>query len=168
MRRIRLFVISALVGSIGLLGACTNTEEEIVTNEDTLQEVEEAVVELSVRDKKIVNRQELTFQDAGNPTDFELKHTPQIDILEKDEKGLTEVRISVGQKGIVHPTTDEHWIDFLKFYADDNLIASIEYESGLVGGFATFKINLSEVKNLKAQIGCNIHGIWEYTLPISE
>ena len=162
MRKLRLLGVLFIVGSIGF-SACTNCKEEATTNTDTLKEVVEAEVVLSERDKKIVNREELTFQDAENPTDFELKHTPQIDILEKDEKGLTEVRISVGQNGIVHPTTNDHWIDFLKLYADDNLIASIEYESGLVGGFATFKVNLSEVKNLKAQIGCNIHGIWEFT-----
>ena len=167
MKKIRLFLISAIAGSITLFSACTNAEETATeTIADTLQTEEIAEPELSERDKKIVNRQELTFQDAENPTDFELKHTPQIDILEKDEKGFSEIRISIGQNGIIHPTEDNHWIDFLKFWADDKLIASIEYEAGLVGGFASFKVKLDDVKNLKAQIGCNIHGIWEFTKPV--
>ena len=156
---IKLFGISTLVGGIGLYSSCTDNVET-KTKELTKNDGKEN--NLSERDKKIVNRQEMSFKDDENPTDFELKHTPQIDILEKDEKGFTEIKVTVGQKGIIHPTEENHWIDYLKLFADDNLIASIEYESGLASGFTSFKLKLDDVSSIKAQIACNIHGIWQH------
>jgi len=162
---IKMLGLSAVVGSAGLMAACSMNDSKVEENADTLAEkAKEAVVELSERDKKIVNRQELSFYDPEKPTDFELKHTPQIDVLTKDKDGFTEIKISVGQKGIVHPTEENHWIDYIKFWADDKLVGNILYEAGIAGGFAYFKLKLDNVKSLKAEIGCNIHGIWKHTL----
>lgn len=161
---IKVLGLSAVAGSVGLLSACTSNPEKEVVATDTLTKPEEEKIELSERDKKIVNRQELSFHDPENPTDFELKHTPEINVLKKDENGFTEVKINIGQKGIIHPTEENHWIDFLTLWADDKQVAHIEYEAGIASGFAIFKLKLDGVKSIKAQIGCNIHGIWAYTL----
>jgi len=163
---IKVLGLSAVAGSVGLLSACTTNTEEKVAAADTLTKPEEEKVELSERDKKIVNRQELSFHDPEKPTDFELKHTPEISVLKKDDKGFTEVKIIVGQKGIIHPTEDNHWIDYLTLWADEKQVAHLEYEAGIASGFASFKIKLDGVKSIKAQIGCNIHGIWSSTIEL--
>ena len=110
------------------------------------------------------NRQKMHFKDAANPDKFELKHTPDIIIGDKDEKGFTKVEITVGSKGIIHPAKKEHWIDFLELYSDGKLVGRTEIEPGMARGFNAFRIKLDGVKKLKAVIGCNLQGIWENTL----
>jgi len=118
----------------------------------------------SVPTKLIINRQKMTFLDPENPTDFELKHTPEITVLEKDGLGFTRVKIHVGLKGIVHPTEENHWIDYLKIYTNDKLVSFIEYENGPIRGYAEFFIKLNPKDTIKVEAGCNLHGIWTNTI----
>jgi len=113
--------------------------------------------------KPIVNRQKMSFADPENPTDFELKHTPEISFLETDAKGFTKVKIHIGSKGIVHPTEENHWIDYMKIYANEKLIVSTEYENGPIRGYAEFFIKLAKGDKLLVEAGCNLHGIWNNT-----
>jgi superoxide reductase len=110
--------------------------------------------------KLIINRQKYSFADPQNPTDFELKHTPEITFLEADNSGFTKVRIHVGLNGIVHPTEENHWIDYLKIYNNDKLVVFTEYENGPIRGYAEFFIKLTKGDKLLVEAGCNLHGIW--------
>jgi len=110
------------------------------------------------------NRQLMKIKDPAKPTKAELKHTPEISIGDKDAKGFTKVEITVGSKGIIHPTKKDHWIDYLKLYKDGILVGELNIEPGMARGFSGFRVNLDNAKSLKAVIGCNIHGIWENTL----
>lgn len=163
-RNLKIFLFSAAAGIVMTFSACTNATQGDAgqTAKDTLSEVTEepATEELSERDKLIINRQELSFKDPENPTDFELKHTPQIDVMEADENGFAEVKITIGQNNIIHPTEAKHWIDYLKVWADDKLVAYVEYEAGLSRGYTAYKVKIDGVKTIKAEAGCNIHGIW--------
>ncbi len=111
----------------------------------------------------IINRQKMSFADPEHPTDFELKHTPEISFLENDGKGFTRVRILVGSKGIIHPTTKSHWIDYLKITRNDQLVAHTEFENGPIRGYAEYFIKLVKDDLLLIEIGCNLHGIWTNT-----
>jgi len=106
------------------------------------------------------NRMEMKAKDPANMDKAELKHTPKVTVKEKDAKGYTLVEITVGQGGIIHPSTTDHWIDFIELYADDKRIGKSTLEPEISRGVASFAVKLDKIKTLKARIGCNLHGIW--------
>lgn len=115
---------------------------------------------------EVMNRMEMKPQDPAKLNDFELKHTPQIKVKEKDEKGYTTVEITIGQGGIIHPSTPDHWIDFISLYADDKLVGKNILEAEISRGFTTFAVKLDNVKTLTSKAGCNLHGIWTATVTL--
>lgn len=96
----------------------------------------------------------------------EMKHTPQITIVAKDKAGYTAVDITVGQGGIIHPSTADHWIDFIELYADGKLVGKSTLEAVISRGQALFAVKLDGVKKLTAKAGCNLHGIWSSELAL--
>jgi len=112
------------------------------------------------------NRNIMSIKDAKNPTKAELKHTPQITIGKKDAKGYTQIDITVGQGGIIHPSTKGHWIDFIKLHADNKLVGISELMAEISRGATSFSVKLDGVKNLTATAGCNLHGVWSSTLKV--
>ena len=118
----------------------------------------------SERELLITNREHKTIADAANPTKAELKHTPDISFGEKDERGNTLVKITVGKEGIIHPTTKEHWIDFINIYVNDRLVVESEFANGGIRGYGHYYLELNKGDIVLAEAGCNIHGIWESSL----
>lgn len=113
------------------------------------------------QDKLIINRQKMNFADPKNPTKHELKHTPDITFEGKDPNGFTKVQITIGQEGIIHPTEENHWIDYLNLYKNDELVSNMVFENGPIRGYGEHFIKLEAGDVLKAEAGCNLHGIWE-------
>lgn len=111
--------------------------------------------------EKPMNRMEMKPKDEAKLTKGELKHTPQITVKEKDAKGYTMVEITVGQGGIIHPSTPDHWIDFIELYAEDKLVGKTTLEAEISRGATAFFVKLDGVKTLTAKAGCNLHGIWK-------
>ena len=106
------------------------------------------------------NRYEMKPENPEKLSSSELKHTPQITVKTKDASGYTTVEITVGQGGIIHPSTADHWIDFIELYADNTLVGKTTLEAVISRGAALFAVKLDGVKTLKAKAGCNLHGIW--------
>lgn len=117
-------------------------------------------------EEKYMNRLEMKPKNPAKPDKGELKHSPQITLKEKDAKGYTLVEILVGQGGIIHPSTPDHWIDFIELYADGKLVGKTILEPEISRGAAAFALKLDGIKELKAKAGCNLHGIWTSTLKI--
>ena len=113
-----------------------------------------------------MNRMDMKAKDPKNMEKGELKHTPLISIKEKDAKGYTLVEINIGQGGIIHPSTPDHWIDFISLHADDKLIGKNTLEPEISRGATSFYVKLDGVKTLKATSGCNLHGIWSSTVTV--
>lgn len=113
-----------------------------------------------------MNRIKMSPSDPKNMTKAELKHTPQITLKEKDAKGYTHVEITVGQGGIIHPSTKDHWIDFIDLYSDGVLVGKSTLEPEISRGVASFSVNLDKTKTLTANAGCNLHGIWSATFKV--
>jgi superoxide reductase len=160
-----------LIKNAGILGLAGISASAILACKDTTPPVTpapEAVVEpeKSEKEKLIINRQKMSFKDPENPTDFEWKHTPDIQLGVTNDKGFTEIDIVVGSKNIIHPTEANHWIDYAMLYADEELLGVMNFELGRTGGFTSFKAKLDGVKVLRAEIGCNLHGIWESSLEL--
>jgi len=115
------------------------------------------------QEKLIINRQKMTFSDPNNPTPHELKHTPQITFGEQDPKGFTKVIITIGQGGIIHPTEENHWIDYMMIYKNDRLVSNLVFENGPIRGYGEHYIKLNKGDDIKVEAGCNLHGIWEHS-----
>ena len=113
-----------------------------------------------------MNRMEMKPKDPENMDKGELKHSPLVTIKEKDANGYTLVEITVGQGGIIHPSTPDHWIDFIELYADDKLVGKNTLEPEISRGATSFAVKLDNVKVLKARSGCNLHGIWTTTVTL--
>ncbi len=113
-----------------------------------------------------MNRIEMKVTDPAKPTDFELKHLPKVTIKDKDASGYTMVEITVGQGGIIHPSTPDHWIDYIELYADDKLVGRSTLEADISRGAASFAVKLDGVKTLTSHAGCNLHGIWKDSINV--
>ena len=113
-----------------------------------------------------INRMEMKPKDPNKLEKSELKHTPQITIKDKDANGYTMVEITVGQGGIIHPSTPDHWIDFISLYADDKLVGKNILEADISRGATSFAVKLDNVKTLTSKAGCNLHGIWSATVTL--
>jgi len=116
--------------------------------------------------EEYMNRLEMKPKNPAKLDAGELKHTPLITLKEKDAKGYTLVEILVGQGGIIHPSTPDHWIDFIELYADGKLVGKSILEPEISRGAAIFGLKLDNIKELKAKAGCNLHGIWTSTLKV--
>lgn len=114
------------------------------------------------QEKLIINRMKMTFADPKNPTPHELKHTPQITFGEQDPKGFTKVIITIGQGGIIHPTEENHWIDYMTIYLNDELVSNLVLENGPIRGYGEHYLKLQSGDMVKVEAGCNLHGIWEH------
>lgn len=125
-----------------------------------------AVGAQAAEETPVRNRMEMKPKDATKPTDFELKHLPQITVKDKDANGYTTVEITIGQGGIIHPSTPDHWIDFITLYADDKLVGKSTLEAEISRGVAAFAVKLDTVKTLTSKAGCNLHGIWTATITL--
>ena len=118
----------------------------------------EAVVTKEVKDL-IVNREVMTVKDPENPTDFELKHTPEIIFGDVDSEGMVEVYVKVGSKGVVHPNDENHWIDIVSIYSG-GLVSSEKYKNNNNTEFGPYLIKVNKGDKVRVAIGCNLHGFW--------
>jgi len=116
--------------------------------------------------EEYMNRIEMKPVNPAKMDKGELKHSPLITLKNKDANGYTLVEILVGQGGIIHPSTQDHWIDFIELYADSKLVGKSILEPEISRGATAFALKLDNVKELKAKAGCNLHGIWTTTLKI--
>ena len=118
-------------------------------------------------EKLIVNKEKMTPKELKNMTKGELKHTPKITVGSKDTAGYTLVEVNVGQGGIIHPSTDNHWIYEVSLFADEKLIDTVSLEPSISRGYLGTRVKLDGVKTLKAVAKCNLHGEWTSTKELS-
>jgi len=111
-------------------------------------------------EKLVVNKEKMKPKDSKHMTKGELKHTPEILIGTKDEAGYTLVEVSVGQEGIIHPSTDNHWIYEIILVADGKEVDSVSLEPSISRGYLGTHVKLDGVKELLAIAKCNLHGEW--------
>lgn len=125
-----------------------------------------AVTTASAYDEKlIVNKQKMEIKDPANPTEAELKHSPEIKIGAVDAQGFALVEVNIGQKGVIHPSVANHWIYEIELLADGKKIASVSLEPLASRGYLATRVNTKEVKVLSAISRCNLHG--DYTASIN-
>jgi len=111
-------------------------------------------------EKLVVNKEKMTPKDPKKMTKGELKHTPEITLGSKDAAGYTLVEVSVGQGGIIHPSTDNHWIYEIALFADGKQVDSVALEPTVSRGYLGTRVKLDGVKEVSAIVKCNLHGEW--------
>lgn len=116
-------------------------------------------------EKLIVNKQKMAIKDPANPTEAELKHSPEIKVGAVDAQGFALVEVNIGQKGVIHPSVANHWIYEIELYADAAKIATVSLEPTASRGYLATRVNTKEIKVLSAISKCNLHG--EYTASIT-
>jgi superoxide reductase len=137
------------------------TENIQVSEETSVSVVDgkvEAVITEEIKDL-IINREVMSIKDIKNPTDFELKHTPEITFGKEDENGLVEVFVKIGSNGIVHPNQEDHWIDIVSIYAG-NEVTSERYSNNGNTTFGPYMVHVKKGETIKVAVGCNLHGFW--------
>ncbi len=115
---------------------------------------------------KIVNTMKMKIKDPKNPTKAELKHTPEIKLGDVDAKGYVSVDVTIGQQGIIHPSTADHWIYEIALFANGKKVAKVDLEPVISRGYLSAKVKKEGLKELKAVAKCNLHGDWEETLKV--
>lgn len=101
-----------------------------------------------------------SIEDIDTASDYELKHTPNM-VLEELASGQL-LKVSIGLKGITHPQTEEHYIEWIRVFDGTEPIGE-----RLFGPHdepvAAFEVKRTS-NQLVAQALCNLHGIWEARL----
>ena len=114
----------------------------------------------------IVNNIDMKIKNPSNPTKGELKHSPEIKLGSKDTQGFTLVEINVGQEGIIHPSTEKHWIYEIELFANGKKVSSVALEPATSRGYLAVRVNLSNVKTLSAVSKCNLHGNYTSSIEV--
>lgn len=94
------------------------------------------------------------------------KHVPDI-ALSTSDLG-TVVTIQVG-KEIVHPTTKEHHIEWVKVFGETQEgkfveLGELNFGKGTAFPRGSLVIKKEEYKSLTALSYCNLHGVWDNSL----
>lgn len=112
----------------------------------------------------IVNRRDIKIANPLKLTKGELKHSPDIKVGQKDEKGFSLIEVNIGQHNIIHPSTANHWIYEIELFADNEKVSKVSLEPETSRGYLATRVDLSNVKTISAISKCNLHG--NYTASI--
>ncbi|MCL2339450.1 MAG: hypothetical protein FWC59_00925 [Actinomycetia bacterium] len=113
-----------------------NAVEEV--NEGTVQEVH-------------------AIADMDTATDFELKHTPNIEV--QAGANSRTLKVTIGLKGISHPQTEEHFIEWVRFFVGEDIVGETTFgPNSVVEAFCEVPLSGPAVV---VQSSCNLHGVWE-------
>ena len=98
-----------------------------------------------------------SIEDIDTASDFELKHTPNVEVIE-GANGQT-IKVSIGLKGISHPQTEEHLTEWIRAFDGQELIGSVSFGPDDLP-VAEFEVPRSN-NQIIVQALCNLHGLWE-------
>jgi len=120
--------------------------------------------------KILSTEKEYSLTELNKPTDWNnlpgmaKKHVPIIEAPTTVKANMPfSVKVKIGGiDGIEHPNTLSHWINWVALYAEERLIARIEFGAELSDGYVvTINVTFSQSATLRAQEFCNLHGVWE-------
>ncbi|GHT79165.1 desulfoferrodoxin [Actinomycetota bacterium] len=101
-----------------------------------------------------------SIEDIDTASDFELKHTPNVELVEEANGQL--VKVSIGLKGITHPQTEEHFIEWIRVFVGSEPVGEQSFGPA-DEPVASFSVERSS-KQIIVQSLCNLHGVWEARL----
>jgi desulfoferrodoxin-like iron-binding protein len=101
-----------------------------------------------------------SIEDIDTASDFELKHTPAIELVEGANGQV--IKATIGLKGITHPQTEEHYIEWIRAFDGSEPLGTVNFGPAQTP-VAEFKVKRSS-SQIIVQALCNLHGLWEARL----
>ncbi|MDR2714521.1 MAG: hypothetical protein LBB42_03200 [Coriobacteriales bacterium] len=98
------------------------------------------------------------IEDMETATDFELKHTPCVEVSDVEAGRL--VKVSIGLNGIEHPQTEEHLIDAICVLVDGDMVAELAFTAD---DEPVAECEVAAEGEIVVRASCNLHGIWQAT-----
>jgi desulfoferrodoxin-like iron-binding protein len=98
-----------------------------------------------------------SIEDIDSASDFELKHTPCIEVEELASG--QKIKVSIGLKGIAHPQTEEHLIEWIRVFVGQDPVGEASFGPS-DAPVAEFVIERNQ-EQVIVQSLCNLHGVWE-------
>lgn len=98
-----------------------------------------------------------SIEDIDTATDYELKHTPNVQVEELASGQL--IKVSIGLKGISHPQTPEHFIEWIRVFDGDEPVGECTFGPDEEPA-ASFEVERTS-NQIIVQALCNLHGVWE-------
>jgi superoxide reductase len=98
-----------------------------------------------------------SIEDLDSASDFELKHSPNIEVIE-GASGQT-IKVTIGLKGISHPQTEEHYIEWIRAFDGTEPLGTVTFGPSDTP-VAEFEVKRSD-SEIIVQALCNLHGVWE-------
>ena len=115
-------------------------------------------------------KKEFSLSKLNKPEDWEeladiaKKHVPILEVptsIKAKESFTVTIKVG-GIDNIEHPNTLGHWINWVKLYAGERLISTINFAPGMCDSYlVNLKVSLNESTTLRAHGFCNLHGVWE-------
>ncbi len=124
-----------------------------------------ALAALLVTTKSFADEQKkegcMKHANKDNPSVMEQRHVPAVFAPLKAKAGeWFDVKTRVGFMN-EHPSTEEHYITFIKLLVDGKEVAVKEFKvGGITFPDAIFKIKLDKAATLEVVENCNLHGTW--------
>jgi desulfoferrodoxin-like iron-binding protein len=98
-----------------------------------------------------------SIEDLDSAGDFELKHTPNIEVIE-GASGQT-IKVTIGLAGIAHPQTEAHLIEWIRAFDGSEPLGTVSFGPEDIPA-ATFEVKRTGGQII-VQALCNLHGLWE-------
>lgn len=96
------------------------------------------------------------IEDIETATEYQLKHTPNVKV--EGHPDSLVVRVSIGLKGISHPQTEEHYIEWIAIYADGQELDRFSFKPDQTPQ-AFFELPYPD-QQLEVRACCNLHGVF--------
>ncbi len=96
------------------------------------------------------------IKDMHEATEFELKHTPKVEVENDGDARI--VYVTIGLKGITHPQTEEHYIEWIRILVDDKVVAGQDFTPDTP---PITEARFEADGQITVRALCNLHGIWE-------
>jgi superoxide reductase len=104
------------------------------------------------------NQEEIhSIADLDSATDYELKHTPNLRVVDHPDNQV--MFVTIGLNGLSHPQTEEHFIEWIRLYIGDELFYDIHFDANDTPEDSVDVPRVDELIRIQAR--CNLHGIWE-------
>ncbi|MBN1422036.1 MAG: hypothetical protein JXP34_24905 [Planctomycetes bacterium] len=100
-------------------------------------------------------------KDPNNLTELEKKHIPKVEIPPKITANQPfTIKATIGE--IQHPTTDDHHIAWIEFYANGHFLARIQLLPGGTRpeGSIACVLDTAGENSIWVQAYCTLHGLW--------
>jgi len=94
--------------------------------------------------------------DIESASEYQLKHCPNVRV--EGHPDSVVLRVGIGLKGLTHPQSEEHFIQWIAVYADGEELARLGFGPDQAPE-AVFELPHPD-QALEVRASCNLHGVF--------